>query len=121
MPQTNFFAAPGAAVPPAQHIDLNDQLVKNKAYTFLLRVASNAMQEAGIQKGDVVVVDRVMEPKNGSVVIAALQDELIIRRYECTEGWARLVPASGQLAPITVTPASGCVLWGVVTYVIRSI
>lgn len=122
MPQPKIFSATGnfPASFAEQHIDLNDQLVKNKAATFLMRVHSNAMQEAGIQSGDVIVVDCMLKPQNGNVVIAALQGELIIRRYECTGGKVQLVPSSGQLSPITVDPFSGWEVWGVVTFVIRS-
>ncbi len=123
MPQPKIFSANGTLPVPLaeQPIDLNDQLVKNKAYTFLMRVHSNAMQDAGIQCGDVVLVDRLLEPKNGAVIIAALQGELIIRQYENANGCIRLVPACGQLSPIVLNNAAGFTVWGVVTYVIRQL
>lgn len=124
MPQPNFFSGKQSLPLPVaeQYIDLNDQLVKNKAHTFLMRVHSNAMKEAGIHTGDVVLVDRMMKPQNGSVVIAAIQGDLVIRRYEKNNnGLILLVPASNQLSSIHVNETSAVEIWGVVTYVIRSL
>ncbi|MDQ2721232.1 MAG: LexA family transcriptional regulator, partial [Bacteroidota bacterium] len=63
-------------------IDLNEQLIQNKPATFFMRVNSNAMQNAGIFQGDVVIIDRSLSPKSGKVVIANLNGELLIRRLE---------------------------------------
>src|SRR5207249_9839838 len=63
-------------------IDLNEQLVKNKPATFFMRVNSDAMIGAGIHIGDVVIVDRSLEPKNGKIVIAVVDGELLIRKLE---------------------------------------
>ncbi|GAB4093917.1 LexA family protein [Flaviaesturariibacter terrae] len=106
-------------LPSGHGIDLNEQLVRNKAATFYLRVNSNAMSGAGIQEGDVVIVDRSIEPESGQVVIATVNGELLIRRLE-REGAhrARLLPAS-KLAPIALENYSEKLIWGVVTYVIH--
>ncbi len=101
-------------------IDLNEQLVKNKPATFFLRVNSDAMAGAGVQVGDVIIVDRSLEPKNGRIVIAVVDGELLIRRLEINGGKKRLVPATQKLSPIDVTEA-GLVVWGVVTYVIHNV
>src|SRR6476660_6245984 len=61
-------------------IDLNEHLVKNKPATFFLRVNSDAMVGAGVHVGDVVIVDRSLEPKNGRLVIAIVDGELLIRK-----------------------------------------
>ncbi len=58
-------------------IDLNEQLVKNKPATFFMRVNSDAMTGAGIQIGDVVIVDRSLEAKNGKIIIAVVDSELL--------------------------------------------
>ena len=67
-------------------IDLNEQLIKNRPATFFMRVNSNAMSGAGIHKGDVVIVDRSLVAKNGKVVIAVVDGELLIRRLEISDG-----------------------------------
>lgn len=101
-------------------IDLNEQLVKNKPATFFLRVNSDAMTGAGVNIGDVVIVDRSLEPKNGKIVIAVVDGELLIRRLEINGGKKRLVPATKKLAPIEVS-SEGLQVWGVVTYVIHNV
>ena len=99
-------------------IDLNEQLVKNKPATFFLRVNSDAMTGAGVQVGDVVIVDRSISPKNGNLVIAVVDGELLIRKLEISNNCTRLATANKKLASlnITGTPVN---IWGVVTYVIH--
>jgi DNA polymerase V len=102
-------------------IDLNEQLIINKPATFFMRVSSNSMVNAGICDGDVVIVDRSIKPANGKIVIAIVDGELLIRRYEQTMNKLRLVPESSNLAAIDVNEFSQYSVWGVVTCVIRMI
>ena len=103
-------------------IDLNEQLIKNKPATFFLRVNSNAMIDAGIHQGDIVIVDRSIEPKNGSVIIAVLNGELLIRRLQVLASKKKLlVPDSKKISSIEINEASGFGVWGVVTYVIHNV
>jgi DNA polymerase V len=99
-------------------IDLNEQLIRNKEATFFMRVNSNAMSGAGIHEGDVVIVDRSIEAANGKVVIASVNGELLIRRFEIQGTKCSLVPAS-KLAPIPMEQDPEKSIWGVVTYVIH--
>ena len=119
-PHRENTSADAGSGPSDKTIDLNDQLVKNKLATYFLRVHSDAMIDAGIRNGDVVIVDRSLEPQNGAIVIAALQGELVIRRYESNNGKISLVPACKQLSPVSIPSFTGFAVWGVVTYVIRS-
>ena len=100
-------------------IDLNEQLIKNKPATFFMRVNSDAMTGCGIHIGDVVIVDRSLEAKNGKIVIAIVDGDLLIRKLEMNNGKGRLV-ASKKTAPIEVTDQS-LKVWGVVTYVIHNV
>lgn len=100
-------------------IDLNEQLIKNKPATFFLRVNSDAMIGAGIHKGDVVIVDRSLDAKNGKVVIAVVENEMMIRRLEMKSGKTVLHAADGRTASQEVSGALK--LWGVVTYIIHSV
>lgn len=102
-------------------IDLNEQLIRNKPATFFLRVSGDAMINAGIHDGDVVIVDRSIKPVSGKVVIAVLNGEMLIRRMEKTLNKLRLLPETPKLAPIEVDPFSEFTVWGVVTYVIHSV
>ncbi len=101
-------------------IDLNEQLVRNKPATFFMRVSGDAMTDAGIFDGDIVIVDRSIKASSGKVVIAILNGEMLIRRFEKTFNKIRLLPETGKLSPIEVDPsASEFSVWGVVTYSIR--
>jgi DNA polymerase V len=103
-------------------IDLNEQLIRNKPATFFMRVSGDAMTGAGIFNGDVVIVDRSVKAANGKVIIATLNGEMLIRRFEKTFNKIRLVPETPKLSPIDVD-LSGAEfsVWGVVTYVIHSL
>jgi len=101
-------------------IDLNEQLIRNKPATFFMRVSSDAMKEAGIYNGDVVIVDRSIKAVSGKVVIATLNGEMLIRRLEKTKDNVQLLTESNKLSPINID--SSCeefAIWGVVTYVIH--
>jgi DNA polymerase V len=102
-------------------IDLNEQLIKNKPATFFMRVNSDAMIGAGIHNGDVVIVDRSLEAKNGKVIIAVLDGEILIRRLEINESKRRLLPATQKLSPMEINDSNTFSVWGVVTYVIHSV
>ena len=101
-------------------IDLNEQLIRNKPATFFMRVTSDAMKDAGIFNGDVVIVDRSLKPVPGKVVIAVLNGDMLIRRFEKLRNNIRLVAEANKLAPIDID--SSCEdfsIWGVVTFVIH--
>jgi DNA polymerase V len=106
---------------PQKGIDLNEQLIKNRSASFFLRVNSEAMIGAGIHVGDVVIVDRSIEAKNGKVIIALVNGEMLIRRYEINNGKRRLLPATKKISPIDIAENSEFSVWGVVTYVIHSV
>ena len=102
-------------------IDLNDQLVKNKPATFFMRVSGKSMTGACIHDGDIVVVDRSIKPVNGRIVIAVVDGEMLIRRFEKSINRLRLIPETPGLSPIDVSEFSDFVIWGVVTYVIKNV
>lgn len=102
-------------------IDLNEQLVRNKPATYFMRVSGNSMINAGIGDGDIVIVDRSVKPVNGKVVIAIVDGEMLIRRYEKTMNKLRLVPETSKLSPMEVSEFSDCKIWGVVIYCIHSL
>jgi DNA polymerase V len=102
-------------------IDLNEELIRNKPATFFMRVSSDAMKEAGIYKGDVAIVDRSVKATNGKVIIAILNGDMLIRRFEKTNGNIRLITDSNKLSPICIDAmCEDFTIWGVVTYVIHT-
>jgi DNA polymerase V len=102
-------------------IDLNEQLIRNKPATFFMRVSGNSMINAGIYDGDIVIVDRSVKPVNGKIVIAVIDGEMLIRRYEKTMNSLRLVPETPKLSPIDVSEFMNYSIWGVVSCVIRTL
>lgn len=102
-------------------LDLNEQLVRNKPATFFMRVRGDAMINAGIHDGDVVIVDRSIKPANGKVIIATLNGEMLIRRFDKAFNRIRLIPETTQLAAIDIDPYAEFSVWGVVTYVIHAL
>lgn len=102
-------------------IDLNEQLIRNKPATFFMRVSGNSMVNAGIYHGDIVIVDRSLTPQNGKIVIAVIDGEMLIRRYEKTINRLRLVPETARLSPIEVSEFCDFKIWGVVIYIIRNV
>lgn len=100
-------------------IDLNEQLIRNKPATFFMKVSGQSMINAGITEGDIVIVDRSITPANGKIVIAIIDGEMLIRRYQRTMNKLFLVPETPKLATIEVNEFSGFAIWGVVTCVIR--
>jgi DNA polymerase V len=126
---------PSGFASPAQdwfedRIDLNRHLIKDITSTYIVRVSGHAMDGAGISDGDELIVDRALQPRDGSVVIAVLDGELIIRRLRITDpetspniaaaggGTAAsvaLVAASSAYPPIPVPDPDDLVIWGVAT------
>ncbi len=102
-------------------IDLNEQLVRNKPATFFMRVSGSSMINAGIYDGDIVIVDRSLKPQNGKIVIAVIDGEMLIRRYEKTMNSLRLIPETTKLSPIDINEFMDFKIWGVVVYIIRNV
>lgn len=102
-------------------IDLNEQLIRNKPATFFMRVSGNSMVNAGIFDGDIVIVDRSLKPQNGKIVIAVVDGEMLIRRYEKTINSLRLIPETTKLSPIDINEFMDFKVWGVVSCIIRNV
>ncbi|HVZ98450.1 MAG TPA: translesion error-prone DNA polymerase V autoproteolytic subunit [Chitinophagaceae bacterium] len=102
-------------------IDLNEELVRNKPATFFMRVSSDAMREAGIYKGDIAIVDRSIRATNGKVVIAVLNGDMLIRRFEKINNHIKLIADASRISPVTIdSTCEDFAIWGVVTYVIHT-
>ena len=101
-------------------LDLNDILVRHPQATFLMRIAGQAMREAGIDSGDLVLIDRAIPPGHGHVVIAVVGDDFVCRRL-CRQGdGLRLQAADAGSADILPGEGEAFQIWGVVTQVIKA-
>jgi DNA polymerase V len=99
-------------------IDLNEQLIKNKPATFFMRVSSNSMINAGISIGDIAIVDKSVRPVSGKIVIAVVDGEMLIRRYERIFNKVFLSAEAPKPSKIDVTEREYKV-WGVVMWVVK--
>jgi DNA polymerase V len=102
-------------------LDLNDYVVRNPAATFFMRASGESMLGAGIHSGDILVVDRSLEPLQGRVVVAAVNGELTVKRLRRTGRHIRLVAENPAFPAIEPDPESQVDIWGVVTYVIHKV
>ena len=102
-------------------LDLNQHLIKHKAATFFVRVQGDSMTGAGIQDGDLLIVDRAVEPKDKSVAIAVVNGEFTVKRIRKTKGRVWLASENADYPPLEVTEGSELEVWGVVTHVIHAV
>ncbi|TLM81392.1 translesion error-prone DNA polymerase V autoproteolytic subunit [Pseudarthrobacter sp. NamE2] len=96
-------------------IDLNAHLIKDITSTFVVRVTGDSMEGAGISDGDELIVNRALEPKDGSVVIAVLDGELTIKRLRITPSGVVLQAENPKYPDIRVPALSELTVWGVAT------
>lgn len=102
-------------------LDLNDLLIKHPQATFFVRVLGNSMINANIRDGDILVVDKALEPKEGDIVIANVDGEFVLKRIRKKDGKLYLFPENSDFNPIEIKDGMECEIWGVVTYVIHKI
>ena len=96
-------------------IDLNAHLIKDITSTFVVRVTGDSMERAGISDGDELIVNRALEPKDGSVVIAVLDGELTVKRLRLTATGVVLQAENPKYPDIKVPALSDLTIWGVAT------
>ena len=102
-------------------IDLNSHLITNAPATFIIRVQGKSMVNVGIYDGDLLVVDRSLEPKNFSTVVANVHDELVVKNFIKSKDQNFLSSGSKKIEDkIIIKEDSDVFIWGVVTYVIHS-
>ncbi len=100
-------------------LDLNEYLIKKPAATFFARAEGDSMQNSGIFNGDLLVVDRSINPQENDIVIAIIQGELTVKRLKKISGSWSLFAENNSFPSIPIGE-NGCEVWGVVTYSIRS-
>ncbi|MEW6616033.1 MAG: translesion error-prone DNA polymerase V autoproteolytic subunit [Thermodesulfobacteriota bacterium] len=101
-------------------IDLNKHLIKHPAATFYGLVKGSSMQDAGIGNGDLLVIDKSIEPADGKVAVCYIDGEFTIKRIKIEENTCWLLPANEDYNPIKITPENDFLVWGIVTHVIKS-
>lgn len=102
-------------------LDLNQFLVSNQPATFFLRVKGDSMINAGIHDGDIIVVDRSVQPVDRSVVVAVVDGELTVKRLIMRSGAAELHAENPKYAPIRFQDSQEMSIWGVVTSAVHQV
>lgn len=100
-------------------LDINDLVVKHPASTFFVRVEGDSMEGVGIFSGDVLVVDRSLTPADGSIVVAAVYGEMVVKRLLARGGTHILASENSKYEPIAVSENDDCFIWGVVVGSVR--
>jgi len=113
----------GFPSPAEDHMDmdlnLNDHLVQNPSATFCVKAIGESMKDAGIQSGDIMIVDKSLQPKNRSIVLAVIDGEFTVKRVNINNRQLYLMPENSDFSPIKITEEMDFKVWGVVTYIIH--
>lgn len=113
---------PSPAEELRERLDLMKLLVRHKASTFFFRVSGVSMVDAAMDEGDILVVDRAIDPYNGCKAVCHIDGEYTVKRVELSEKGVRLLPANelnARYRPIEITAENDFSIWGVVTYIIK--
>ena len=100
-------------------LDLHDHLVQNPSATFCVKAIGESMKDAGIQSGDIMIVDKSLEPQNRSIVLAVIDGEFTVKRVNVNDDALYLMPENSNFSPIKITEEMDFQVWGVVTYIIH--
>lgn len=122
-PLAGSFVAAGFPSPADDYIekklDLNEYLIRNQAATFFVRASGDSMTGAGIHHGDILIVDRSIDPEPGQVVIAVVNGEMLVKRLRRVAGVPALFAERGDGPPVRITGAEEFSVWGVATYALH--
>jgi DNA polymerase V len=104
-----------------EKLDLNKHLIKHPAATFFVKVTGHSMLGAGIHDGDMLIVDRSLEPTHGRIIIAVINGELTVKRLQIERDRILLVAENLEYPPIQVQEMDEMLVWGVVVTVIHMV
>lgn len=102
-----------------ESIDLNQEIVRHPAATFYGRVSGDSMINEGIEDGDLLVIDRSLQPEDGDLAVCYVDGDFTLKRIKIEPNCVWLIPANECFDPIMVTPDNRFEIWGVVTYTIK--
>lgn len=105
----------------ADSIDLNRVLINNPAATFCARVIGNSMVDAGINEGDLLIIDRSLTPQNGNIAVCFVDGDFTVKRLSVREDGIYLTPANSQFPELKVDEESHFQVWGVVSHIIKRV
>jgi len=102
-------------------IDLNKELIKNPSATFYGRVKGDSMKNAGMENGDLLIIDKSLEPTDNKIAVCFIDGEFTVKRIKIEADLIWLVAENKAYKPIKVTKDSEFLIWGIVTTVIKKV
>ncbi|MDK2771471.1 MAG: translesion error-prone DNA polymerase V autoproteolytic subunit [Flavobacterium sp.] len=102
-------------------ISIDQIVVKNQATTFYAKASGNSMVNAGIDDGDILVIDRSLEPSNFKIAVCYIDGEFTVKRIKIDKTGTYLQPENDAYKPIKITEENELIIWGIVTYVIKKL
>ena len=113
---------PSPAEEIRERLDLIKLLVRHKASTFFFRVSGVSMVDSGMDEGDIIIVDRAVDPYNNCIAVCYIDGEYTVKRVEMHKDYINLIPANESnktYKPIIVNADNEFIIWGVVTWTIK--
>ena len=102
-------------------ISLDKELVKNQESTFYARVSGDSMIEAGLDDGDLIIIDRSLDPENGKIAVCYVDGEFTVKRIKKEKDKFFLMPQNKKYKPIEIKEGNELIIWGIVEYVIKKV
>jgi DNA polymerase V len=100
-------------------LDLNHYVIKNPASTFYARIKGDSMVGANIQDGDIVVIDKSLEPADGSIAVCFIDGDFTVKRLSVRADGIYLTPANASFPELKVSEDSNFQVWGIVSHIIK--
>ena len=105
----------------ADSIDLNHELINNPAATFCARVIGDSMVDSGINDGDMLIIDRSLDPHDGDIAVCFIDGDFTVKRIVVDKDGVSLVPANSKYPVMKVPEESNFIIWGVVSHIIKKL
>tara|TARA_B100000963_G_scaffold360506_1_gene391646 strand:- start:13693 stop:14124 length:432 start_codon:yes stop_codon:yes gene_type:complete len=102
-------------------ISIDQEVVRNEESTFYARVSGESMQGAGLDNGDLLVIDRSLEPQNDKIAVCFIDGAFTVKRLRVEADCVYLMPENKNYEPIKVSPEDELIIWGIVTYVVKKV
>ena len=102
-------------------ISIDQEVVRNESATFYARVSGESMQGAGLDDGDLLVIDRSLEPKDNKIAVCFIDGEFTVKRLKVEADCIYLMPENKKYPPLKVTEENELIIWGIVTYVVKKL
>ena len=102
-------------------ISIDQEVVRNEEATFYARVSGESMQGAGLDDGDLLVIDHSLEPVDNKIAVCFIDGEFTVKRLKVNKDEVLLIPENPKYQSIKVTEENELIIWGVVTYVVKKL